>query len=145
MSARIFDEEYLAALRWACGLDDRVRSQIYDYMTLPEYEDKFAVKRRAWRDVSYVSNAASLVRDLLARAGWRALDKDTAFMRDTSDAIDVWNEDGCVWWQSPATNDVTFAAVRVRMPDVPRIIFALASLAPGDRDGAARALKENVR
>lgn len=131
MIAYPLDEPHLEALRWAC----RVRLQ---YGT--DSVDGPASRAAALRALSSPASAASLVRDLLARAGFTVSFGDAGhefdgFWWSTSDNSTDYLFIATGWPKSPAYRPV-------QMPDVPRLIFALASLAPGDREGALKALRE---
>lgn len=145
MSAFPLDEPHLAALRWAC---ERVSLYgIRDALVTSGEMLGDDAGSNAIRALSSPASAASLVRDLLARAGVSSANKAVDDYVPEG-AIDLWpvvlGRQG-LRFQVPETRNETFPVMSIDAPDVPRLVSALANLAPGDREGATRALREAGR
>lgn len=133
MSTFPLDEPHLAALRSACALTIAAGNPPGFLEGLADRADEPA--RSASRALSSPASAASLVRDLLARAGvdvggYRDDDKSVKVYSvdvDSIDCVTVWIGKEVYTWP---------------MSDVPRLALALLDLAPGDAEGAMRALRE---
>jgi hypothetical protein len=127
------DEPHLAALREACTDTPEVRDGA---MTVVRVLVERAVPMIPWfkahHTISRPDLAAALVRDLLARAGIRV---ELRHHRAIQWRF-VYYVAGYECWS--AIND---GLGRVH-ECLPRLISALCDLAPGDRDGALRALRE---
>lgn len=130
MSFDVNNQAHLEALRWAC-----------EYMTIHGGEHAVAVagsdaNREALRWIKVPASAASLVRDLLARAGVT----DHVVMATSGHFS--WGK-GVVIEKANAGHPA--GAFEVPMSDVPYLILALLDRAPGDRDSAMQALREAGR
>lgn len=140
MSTYPLDEPHLEALRWACAMPSDLHGHalsMYERGTLALANSEAC----ALRALSSPASAASLVRDLLARADV----EDVVALSDDDDP-NKCTADIAIWWDGDrvivdCVSDGPVGA-ELPMPDVPRLISALAALAPGDREGAMRALRE---
>lgn len=117
------DEPHLKALRWAC--EYMIVSPEEAAAWRPVDESRFP-QAHALDAISYPASAASLVRDLLARAGV-TLKHICVIKTITPPYVSI--------------DDGVFDNM-VSSYEIPALIRALCDLAPGDRDGAMRALRE---
>lgn len=143
MSAYPLDDTHLEALSNRCWYlvhmcETNEERAAFNCMSLP---DDDPITQALDKALSSTASAASLVCDLLVRAGVKAdvaeVEEDvlTGFYNDRFVMIRHFSDHIYL-------NAMNGENVDLMMPDAPRLILALLDLAPGDRDGALKALRE---
>lgn len=141
MSTYPLDEPHLAALRWIGTLaPSDIPGLTEAALAIAETPDDGPASV-ALRAISSPASAASLVRDLLAWAGAPALLVNTARVLEDAWPVRIYYMASDVPDVDPddEDDDRCFEASEA---DVPRLISALVDLAPSDREGAMRAMRE---
>lgn len=139
MSTYPLNEPHLEALRNICqwGIEDRLAYEAY--RRSPDCRPE-PVTAACYDAISSPASAGALVRDLLARAGVKSSGFVHGWGGERVQFYDYGHDRFHYHeWNQPNAPD----HFRVIWREwIPTIIIALASLAPGDKEGAMRALRE---